>query len=256
MSHIQRIKVINGKAVNLWSDKPTEIVPGLFLSTLRTKDNEQLCRERNIVARVAIYRQGDVVPWSFTCNGHPRRVSQTEESSSTLLCIPLYDHWSSNLLDHFPSICRFISQHADVPSLDELTSKPGADDAEAATEDAESGDGRRTSKQPRAVLVHCVMGISRSATAVAAFLMHKYGMSRDLALEHISKRRPQIYPKANFGEQLLDWQEKMRRRESGEPKPDRAVECRKNEALDTFEDDFEHDLWDNFEDEGVFPLEL
>ncbi|EJT75626.1 hypothetical protein GGTG_05559 [Gaeumannomyces tritici R3-111a-1] len=265
MAHIQRIKVLDGIAVNLWSDKPTEIVLGLFLSTLRTKDNERLCRELNIVARVAIYREGDPIPWSPpTRSGSTGVVGQTEESSSKLLCIPVYDQRSTNLLEHFPSICHFINKHADVPSsLDELASKLGAADAKAgATKDAvNGGDGSQESKRPRAVLVHCVMGISRSATAVAAFLMHQYGMSRDQALGHIAKRRPQINPNGAFQKQLLDWHDKMRRvREFGKPKPAVQVLERWKRALPFFEKDFEadseHPFRDNVEHEGVFPFEL
>lgn len=105
MSHIQRIRVRRGKAVNVWSDKPTEIVPGLFLSTLRTKDNEQLCRELNIVARIAIYQRGDTIPWAIRPRGGCQQIEQTEESSCTLLSIPIYDELDPNLLKHFPSIC-------------------------------------------------------------------------------------------------------------------------------------------------------
>ncbi|KAL8404751.1 hypothetical protein RB594_009572 [Gaeumannomyces avenae] len=277
MAHIQRIKVLDGIAVNLWSDKPTEIVPGLFLSTLRTKDNERLCRELNIVARVAIYREGDTIPWSPpTRSGNTGVVGQTEESSSNLLCIPVYDQRSTNLLKHFPSICHFINKHADVPSsLNELASKLGAADAKAGvTKDAANGgDGSQESKRPRAVLVHCVMGISRSATAVAAFLMHQYGMSRDQAIEHIAKRRPQINPNGAFQKQLLDWHDKTRRvREFDKPKPAVHVLERWKRALPFFEKDFEadsekefeadsekdfeHPFRDNVEHEGVFPFEL
>lgn len=244
MSHIQRIRVCNGRAINLWSDKPSEIVPGLFLSTLRTKDNEQLCRELNIVARVAIYRRGDTIPWAIGPSGCRRQVEHTEKSSSTLLSIPLYDDLDSNLLKHFPSICRFINSHADVPSLDDLVSKKDTDNVKTVTRYAEGGDGRQTSHQPRAVLVHCVMGVSRSSTAVAAFLMHKYGMLRDQALEHISKRRPQICPRENFRAQLLHWQDDLKDQDWDQIEPHQGEEFSEDEPRD------------DPEEEDIFPFEF
>ncbi|KLU85540.1 hypothetical protein MAPG_04563 [Magnaporthiopsis poae ATCC 64411] len=203
MSHIQRIKVYRGKAVNVWSDKPTEIVPGVFLSTLRTKDNEQLCRELNIFARIAIYRRGDTIPWAI----RPRDGCQ----------------------QHFPSICRFINHHADAPSLEDFVSKKDANNVKTTTRHAEGGECRQTSHGPRAVLVHCVMGVSRSSTAVAAFLMHKYGMSRNLALNYISERRPQICPRENFRAQLLRWQEDRKHQDWDQVEPDPLEECSEDE---------------------------
>jgi len=46
-------------------------------------------------------------------------------------------------------------------------------------------------------LIHCKMGISRSATICAAFLMKKYGMTFDQSLGQLRAGRPQVGP--NFG---------------------------------------------------------
>ncbi|KII87806.1 hypothetical protein PLICRDRAFT_176572 [Plicaturopsis crispa FD-325 SS-3] len=54
----------------------------------------------------------------------------------------------------------------------------------------------------RGVLVHCQAGMSRSATIVAAFLMHSRNLDRDAALDLIRKARPCIQPNDGFMQQL------------------------------------------------------
>lgn len=52
------------------------------------------------------------------------------------------------------------------------------------------------------VLVHCVMGVSRSATIVAAYLMKTREWDVMKALEYIKARRPQVHPNYGFFKQL------------------------------------------------------
>ncbi|KAM4607472.1 uncharacterized protein ACJ7VT_015711 [Polymixia lowei] len=52
------------------------------------------------------------------------------------------------------------------------------------------------------VLVHCIMGVSRSATLVLAFLMLRRRQSLSDALEHVIQRRA-VYPNRNFLSLLL-----------------------------------------------------
>ena len=42
------------------------------------------------------------------------------------------------------------------------------------------------------ILVHCIAGVSRSASCVIAYLMKKRGMSLDEALAHTKSRRPAV----------------------------------------------------------------
>jgi len=51
-------------------------------------------------------------------------------------------------------------------------------------------------------LVHCVAGVSRSATVVLAYLMQKKEISRDVALELLVQIRPVASPNEGFLEQL------------------------------------------------------
>ncbi|CBY37382.1 unnamed protein product [Oikopleura dioica] len=83
--------------------------------------------------------------------------------------ILLYDLEDSNLLDHWETTFRFI---------DSARMKGGH------------------------VLVHCKMGISRSASTVCAYLMKSLNWSLEQALAHVKKRRAIANPNDGFIEQL------------------------------------------------------
>ena len=51
--------------------------------------------------------------------------------------------------------------------------------------------------------MHCIAGVSRSATVAAFYLMKKYGLSLVLSLETIRKSRNIIRPNMGFYRQLL-----------------------------------------------------
>lgn len=56
------------------------------------------------------------------------------------------------------------------------------------------------------VLVHCKMGISRSASVVIAYAMKAYNWNFDKALKHVKKKRSCIKPNTNFLNQLETYQ--------------------------------------------------
>jgi len=53
------------------------------------------------------------------------------------------------------------------------------------------------------VLIHCKMGISRSASTVCAFAMKHWGWSLEEAVSHTKARRPIVNPNTGFRQQLL-----------------------------------------------------
>ena len=60
------------------------------------------------------------------------------------------------------------------------------------------------------VLVHCVAGISRSASVVLAYLMWKENMSFEEALEYLKGLRPIVEPNDGFVKQLKDFEVQIR----------------------------------------------
>ncbi|KAF8076945.1 protein-tyrosine phosphatase-like protein [Lyophyllum atratum] len=85
------------------------------------------------------------------------------------LTIAVEDTEYDNILIHLPNACQFV-------------------------EGALDHGGR--------VLVHCVMGVSRSVTVLAAYLMRTRKLGRAAAIRFIKQRRPQVHPNYGFIKQL------------------------------------------------------
>ncbi|KAJ6500768.1 protein-tyrosine phosphatase-like protein [Mycena sanguinolenta] len=90
-------------------------------------------------------------------------------TGSKHLVIPVNDSEYDELLIHLPNACRFI-------------------------EDALAQGGR--------VLIHCIMGVSRSTTVLAAYLMKTRLLCSTAAISLIKKHRPRVQPNYGFLKQL------------------------------------------------------
>lgn len=60
----------------------------------------------------------------------------------------------------------------------------------------------RAVQQGTSILVHCMAGVSRSSTAVCAYLMHVRVWTAEQALEYVRERRSVVRPNTSFMEQL------------------------------------------------------
>ena len=59
------------------------------------------------------------------------------------------------------------------------------------------------------VLVHCMAGVSRSATVVMGYLMKSQGMTFDAAFKHVKQCRPCICPNDGFRKQLQSYEKSL-----------------------------------------------
>lgn len=55
-------------------------------------------------------------------------------------------------------------------------------------------------------LVHCKMGVSRSASTVIAYAMKEYGWNLDTAFDYVKERRAVTKPNPSFMKQLEEYQ--------------------------------------------------
>ncbi|XP_073694134.1 dual specificity protein phosphatase 16 [Garra rufa] len=81
------------------------------------------------------------------------------------------------------------------------------------------------------VLVHCLAGISRSATIAIAYIMKRMDMSLDEAYRFVKEKRPTISPNFNFLGQLLDFEKKLKSTSDAPLKPRPASDEQKQEPL-------------------------
>lgn len=103
--------------------------------------------------------------------------------SLSRLQIPLSDSPFAELAEHLPGATAFIS--------DAL-------------------------QDPRArVLVHCVQGISRSASIVCAYLIRAYGWTPAQAIQYLKSKRPSAEPNPGFVSQLGEFAGSLRSASSG-----------------------------------------
>jgi len=149
-------------------EKMQEIVPGLWLGSQEALFDEDLLGRNEIshiitVMRTYVDEDGVRVPCP---SSQPHQFLQR---GITRLIVPVEDSATETLIQHFPRVTEFI-----MTAL-------------------------RAGGQ---VLVHCLAGVSRSPTVVAAFLMEVYGLSPQQAVSKIRESRPLIRPIFGFWDQL------------------------------------------------------
>ncbi|KAH8106442.1 hypothetical protein DFH11DRAFT_1238621 [Phellopilus nigrolimitatus] len=121
-------------------------------------------------------------------------------------CIPIQDSEYEDILIHLPSAIAFIKDALDSSQSEATASKDGETCVQERVDAKPNVTARERSyvasiRKPK-VLVHCVMGISRSTTVVCAYLMATRHLSFPAALMLIRRRRPQVHPNYGFRRQL------------------------------------------------------
>jgi len=103
-------------------------------------------------------------------------VSSAYPKDFAYLHVPLLDCASENIQEHFHKTSAFIHE-------------------------AVSSGGR--------VLIHCLQGVSRSATIAAAFVIKELSTTPQEAVKFIKQRRPSIKPNSGFMNQLESYRQTL-----------------------------------------------
>ncbi|BCS25531.1 dual specificity protein phosphatase family protein [Aspergillus puulaauensis] len=181
----------NNSPENAWM---REIVPGLFIGNVASSYNMWLLQRNNIQAIV-----------SLTSKYRPLWDSRTMVAGIAArnhLWVNVDDVVGADLLSAMKDICDFIDSVA-PPQLDSLSALPAASQAQGVNGGQVSNS--QCSEPLPAVLVHCTCGVSRSSTAIAAYLMRKLQLERDDVLQFIRSKQPYIQPNRGFRLQLQLW---------------------------------------------------
>ena len=115
----------------------------------------------------------------------------------------MYDYYFlCNILIYIYIYFIYLLQITDIPSEDLLSHFP------AVLDFITSG------MQAGVVLVHCFYGKSCSATIVTAFLMQKYKIGVEIAIQRVKSKRSSVNPNPGFMAQLRLWEAMKFRLES------------------------------------------
>jgi atypical dual specificity phosphatase len=131
-----------------------------------------------------------------------------------ILYIPVSDDVTSDLLSYFESATEFISDALGTTNLpavnkEELNAvKDVTNVLEGNTHPFPSPDADAGSTPKNVVLVHCLAGMSRSATIVCAYLLATTSMNTQETISFVRSKRSIIQPNYGFEKQLKAWEAK------------------------------------------------
>ncbi|KAK3936838.1 protein-tyrosine phosphatase-like protein [Diplogelasinospora grovesii] len=171
----------------------TKIEEHLFIGTRVASEDCQTIMQHGIGATVTLL----ALPRPFWEATLPKTL-ETLIPNDARLYIQCQDEASFDFLSHFDEICDFIEKHTKTPEMTE--------EILDATERLAPGKFDERLLKPKNVLVHCQMGISRSTTAVIAYLMKKRRQSYLTVYQDVKSLRIQSEPRWAFVHQLRLWE--------------------------------------------------
>ena len=176
----------------------SQILPNLFLSDALTARWGGTLGRLNITHIISVLEE----PITFPRTEQPLK----------LLHIPASDDTNTDLLSFMDQTTEFIKEaigtnKRDQGQLDLTSLSPTSPTAAAETIDGESpmSSGPARAQENR-VLVHCLAGMSRSATIVIAYLIATTPMTAGEATEFVRSKRRIIRPNYGFTKQLEQYE--------------------------------------------------
>ncbi|CCW62390.1 unnamed protein product [Phytomonas sp. EM1] len=191
----------------------SEIIPGLYLTCQCELHNKQKAMERGIalilnmcacnnmdsytvyefneVQNIFLYREiKDLDQFVCELNEYTSHLSDKDLTKNKIFIhnIPAVDTPTYPIEKHFPLTCALIRLLMNNRTF------------------LERNEIDWSYEQLHAVAVNCMVGVSRSASIVAAYLMKSAGITSDVALSFIQMVRPVVNPNVGFQRQLLLWE--------------------------------------------------
>ncbi|KAM5356098.1 hypothetical protein ACJ41O_002744 [Fusarium nematophilum] len=176
-----------------WMEPPsiTQIAPNLFVGNVASSMNRNVLRHHNITAIVSLLDDG-YAKWNSPRN---RQIVPQE----CHLFVPCLDNSTMDILNILDDICNFIDVQLGHQSP--LQSSPCVVSEDL---DFDSTPSTPDEKEPN-VLIHCRLGMSRSASVAIAYLMRQRRESLNVILPEVRTRR-KVKPRDNFIDQLQVWE--------------------------------------------------
>jgi predicted protein tyrosine phosphatase len=174
---------------DLWQAEPSRITDHVLLGDKRQASNLAMLRRLGVRRVLTIAREVDL-----------RHVLAGSEIRH--MWISKADSEDEDLLEVLSAAFGFIGEGGPAACGSDSRrayARANADEAVAANEQ---------------VLVHCLAGISRSATVVLAYLMQSHRMTFRDAIVHVKSRRPIVYPNSGFLRQLVAFERSLYGEES------------------------------------------
>ncbi len=189
-----------------------QILPGLYLSGQSGAVRNELLKSLGVKAIVNVTSE----------------VGNMWEDEFTYKTIEISDDEDENLKQHFRSCNEFI--HSIRTGAHPGGGANGAAATKSAAAAASAGVGGSATAAPASsppvpaggVLVHCMAGMSRSATVVISYLMWAERMSLWDSYWHVKRRRHRASPNEGFMKQLASYERQLVRRSHFHKKPTAA----------------------------------
>ena len=165
------------------------IIPRLYLSNYRIAADEHELADMGITHVVSVLE----VPPEYT------------GTEFTRLHVAIEDTMQSNILDHLPTTTEFIRAALAESENNKVLVR-------ACLVVLRPGLGITVAMMADRILVlkvHCVMGISRSATVVCAYLVATTSMNATEAIEYVQERRSVACPNLGFRHQLEKYTDEL-----------------------------------------------
>lgn len=172
----------------------SQVAPNLYVGNVASSMNRNVLRHHNITAIVSLL-DGPYPKWDMTKN----REIVPEDCH---MFVPCLDNSTMDILCLLDNICNFIDLQLGRRRLESPPSSVCGEESEI--ESLSTTPSSDLTREPN-VLIHCRMGMSRSAAVAVAYLMRQKQESLDVILPQVKTKR-HVRPRENFIDQLDIWQ--------------------------------------------------